>query len=57
MVKLVINTNIFLKDAKKRRKNILKSQVVSFRLEGINIKSTEAKKIAEKIDKKFSKFS
>ncbi len=55
MTKLIINTNTFLKDEKKRRKNILKSQLISFKLEGIQIKKSDAEKIAERVSKKLKK--
>ena len=57
MENLVINTNKFLKDNKKRRRDILKSQIVSFKLEGININSEVAKKIAKKVENKIKELS
>lgn len=57
MSKLVIETNIFLKSARIRRKNILKSQLASFKLEGIKISKSEASQIASKVISSLKKSS
>jgi len=57
MSNLIIKTNKYLTNKKKRQELIFKSVLSSFRIEGIHIKKSVARKIADKVDAQFKKSS
>lgn len=53
MKKRIIDTNKYLNSKNKRKREILQSQLSSFKLEDIKISREKALKIAEKVESKF----